>query len=424
MDDPRISYHLFVLINRLAGWRRKIFPARTKREAFYNSLIRPVGLLALAIIKKARRKHASARTLDTMPFDAMAFPNCDAIKRILIMKTDHIGDFVFALPAFAALRAAFQNAHITLLCGAWNEDMARTSDLFDAIICTNLYQQRVKDGTQVVMDEKLYQLSQMTTFDIAVDLKYEPDTRFLLGLVSARFKAGFHSPLMPDDMQLVVPLFTSGIQHMRTLLLVLAQAVIASFDASRATHHAMKHIATRQRWTPPSDHHPLIGINMGSGGTTRNWPLASFVALGQHLIDEHKAILLLFGTKSEKKDAGHMVAALGADRVLDLTGALPLTDFTGAVDTLDLYIGHDTGSTHIAASLNTPTLCLFAGVCALEKVAPTGENLIILNHEVSCMPCGLQDLSDCHHNHQCMTGITVDRVLDAVRKLLKHQMVG
>lgn len=425
MDHQQQAYRLFVLTNRIASLRRKILPAGTRREKFYRNFVRPLAASILTALLNQRFFHKSSESHQNplFQFDSGILPPLEQIKSILIIKADHIGDFVFALPAFQALSQSFPRAKITLLCGAWNRSLAEASGLFHEVICANIYEQRIQEGLASSPNDILVQLNQLPVYDIALDLKHEPDTRFLLGLVKAKFKAGFSSPLMPDNMSLVIPSFpatqTSHNVHTRTLLLILAQAVIASFSAQQTTSMLMQNLASHLESRPrPPNISFLIGINTGSGATAKNWPISSFIHFAKRIIVDHEVKFVLFGTQAEKEAASLLISEIGNDHILDYTEILSLSEFVSFVSKVDLYIGHDTGSTHIAAALNIPTICLYSGTGILERMAPTGQKLIILKNEVPCMPCGLRDIRDCHHHHECMTGITVDRVMTAIKKLL------
>ena len=59
--------------------------------------------------------------------------------RILLLKLDHIGDFVMTLDAFRLIRDTWPRADITLVCGPWNKSIAERSGLFDTVVSCNFY---------------------------------------------------------------------------------------------------------------------------------------------------------------------------------------------------------------------------------------------------------------------------------------------
>jgi ADP-heptose:LPS heptosyltransferase/glycosyltransferase involved in cell wall biosynthesis len=112
-------------------------------------------------------------------------------RRLLVMKLDHIGDFVMALPALQKLRRAFPADHITYLCGPWNSDFARAAGIADEVRNYRFFAEDASqwDG-QPVEDIATFRRVAEGTFDIAIDLRVDEDTRFLLQHIDARMKCG------------------------------------------------------------------------------------------------------------------------------------------------------------------------------------------------------------------------------------------
>ena len=114
--------------------------------------------------------------------------------KLLVLKLDHIGDFFIALPALEKLRRAFRGDHITLLCGPWISDFARAAGIADEV---RTYRFFPEDGSRWDGDpvESLDMFRQTAggPFDIAIDLRFDEDTRFLLGHVEAGLKCGIGS---------------------------------------------------------------------------------------------------------------------------------------------------------------------------------------------------------------------------------------
>ncbi len=132
-----------------------------------------------------------AELTDPVPIRVLRVAPPGPIARILVLKLDHLGDFIIGLPAMRALRTAFPAAHITLVCGPWNRDRAEQSGLFDAIACYTYFPRNARgwDGTPV---DPLSAFAEAAsgTYDLALDLRVDEDTRFLLQHVRARHRAG------------------------------------------------------------------------------------------------------------------------------------------------------------------------------------------------------------------------------------------
>ena len=104
----------------------------------------------------------------------------------------------------------------------------------------------------------------------------------------------------------------------------------------------------------------MIVIHPFSGSARKNWPLSSYEELARYL-----RYPVEWTAGPEEALAGAMRFANLADLAMWLRGAR-------------LYIGNDSGITHLAAALGVRTLALF-GPSSPETWAPRGENVMVLN---------------------------------------------
>lgn len=120
--------------------------------------------------------------------EAAAPRPCD---KILILKLDHLGDFIMGLPALERARAAFAGAEITLVVGSWNVAMAQEMGIADHILPFDVFPRNSSEEVvDVVGKTALFQAMITEDYDLAIDLRSDPDTRFLLRSVRAGIRAG------------------------------------------------------------------------------------------------------------------------------------------------------------------------------------------------------------------------------------------
>jgi ADP-heptose:LPS heptosyltransferase len=145
-----------------------------------------------------------------------------AIRRILVLKLDHRGDFLIGLPALQLLRTTFPNDHITLICSSWNADMAQRLCITDDIRTYDFFPENVQHwNSEPIENITRFREVSMGHFDIALDLRVDEDTRPLLKHVDAALLCGIgprsrHPYLniaLPDEFERreVVPVNTDSI---------------------------------------------------------------------------------------------------------------------------------------------------------------------------------------------------------------------
>ena len=74
------------------------------------------------------------------------------VRRIVVLKLDHRGDFILATAAFEAVRSAFPNAHITVVCGPWNVAEAEGGGMFDRVLGLAFFPEFVHAENRVIGD--------------------------------------------------------------------------------------------------------------------------------------------------------------------------------------------------------------------------------------------------------------------------------
>jgi lipopolysaccharide heptosyltransferase III len=125
----------------------------------------------------------------------------------------------------------------------------------------------------------------------------------------------------------------------------------------------------------PPGAHPLVGFQVASFATKsyRDWPLERFAELGEKILaDFPSARILILGGKDCRGHARRLQARLG-DRAVAAAGRFDLRGTAALMRHLDLYVGVDTGPTHLAGALNVPMVALYHCFHRARRLAPLGH---------------------------------------------------
>ncbi|MDD3179606.1 MAG: glycosyltransferase family 9 protein [Opitutaceae bacterium] len=114
-----------------------------------------------------------------------------------------------------------------------------------------------------------------------------------------------------------------------------------------------------------------IAIHPGSGSSRKNWPLERWIELCERLSQWSHVPLLIVGGEADA--AG--LAALS--RFGEVSRQLPLPALAERLARCRLFLGHDSGVSHLAAASHTPCLLLF-GPTDPVMWAPPGEHVRVL----------------------------------------------
>ena len=122
-------------------------------------------------------------------------PDPHEVRKIILLKLDHRGDFLMAGEAFKIFRNAFPTAEMTLVCGSWNIAEAEKSGWFDKIVPLDFFPEddsaRSKLSPRESLLDDFASKIDHETYDLAVDLRLFEDTREVLRKIDARVHAGF-----------------------------------------------------------------------------------------------------------------------------------------------------------------------------------------------------------------------------------------
>jgi heptosyltransferase-3 len=158
---------------------------------------------------------------------------------------------------------------------------------------------------------------------------------------------------------------------------------------------------------------PLIGFQVASFPTKsyRDWPVESFIELGRRLLAEHKgAQILIFGVRESRAAAARIAQAL-APHAQSVAGQFDLRATAALLAQLNLYVGVDTGPTHLAGALGVPMVALYHCRHRGAQLAPLGhDRLAVVEHPASDRECTTDTPMD---------RIRVEAVWEQARRLLR-----
>jgi len=153
----------------------------------------------------------------------------------------------------------------------------------------------------------------------------------------------------------------------------------------------------------------IVAIHPGSGSPLKNWPIDSFANLIFQLIKGNKWKPFLIEGPADGEIIFRIRDLMGKEtpEAIKCPDLLLLSSF---LLSSQLYLGNDSGVTHLAAALGCPTIALF-GPSHPEIWAPRGDSVRVLWKELPCSPCHLKKNIVCDKNI-CMESIGVKEVLD------------
>ncbi len=337
-----------------------------------------------------------------------------SVRSILVMKLDHIGDFITSLPAIRRLKAAFPGARLTALIAPASAAIASIEPAIDECIPFEFFFERSELGEKELTPAELDALTTRLApyrFDIAVDLRKHLDTRKLLLCSGARVLAGFDSLDNFPWLDLVLEwdgdkALQRKRSHIVDDLVNLVGAIDEACDADRRLFAELPTAMLTEEMPDDIRHlftRPVVAIHPGSGNVMRQWPEKHIPPLIDLLLEQNDvAVLLVGGRDDEEKAAAIIARAARTDRIASAAGQISLRDLPRLLAACVLFIGGNSGPKHIAAASGVPTIGIHSGVVDPGEWGPVGERAVALYRDMSCAPCFLAKPEDCPRGMACV----------------------
>jgi heptosyltransferase-2 len=310
--------------------------------------------------------------------------------RILVIRGGAIGDFILTLPAIAALRRQFPQAHLEVLGYPHIAQLAVAGGLADRvqpIEARRLAAFFARDGT---LEPDL--MDYFSEFDLVISYLYDPDEIFKTNVGRCLVKQFIVGPHRPDEADRIhaTQVYLKPLERL---------AIFAADPVPRLSFNPQNSSGRADLLVSPDARQrvPTVALHPGSGSEKKNWPETKWAGLMQQIMATTNWNLLLVGGEAEGERLQRLAGAMPSARC-SIAQGLPLAELAQRIQSGAAFVGHDSGITHLAAAVGLPCVVLWADT--LEEVwRPQGEPLVILK-EIT----GVQ-------------AISVEKVLNELRKL-------
>jgi ADP-heptose:LPS heptosyltransferase len=156
-------------------------------------------------------------------------------------------------------------------------------------------------------------------------------------------------------------------------------------------------------------------IHPGARRISRRWPPASFAQIANLLKRYYGADIILVSAPEERELLEEVGKSVDGD-VIKLSH-LSLIQLAALIKKCDLYIGNDTGTSHLAAGTGIKIVTLFGPQFPHLWAPYTDQGATVFKNMECTGPCNHIDCI--YDENRCMTAITVDEVWEKINNLVK-----
>ena len=343
--------------------------------------------------------------------------------RILIVKLGSIGDIVHTLPALAALRLAMPQAEISWVVERRSSEILRDNPLLDRLIevDTKALRRGLMSGETLRAPRQQLRRLRASAFDLALDFQGLLKSASIARLSGARrvfgySRAGLREPAsaLLLSRTVAVPRKTHVI-YKSLLLLKGALGVEVPRELSFPISTTAQHDAEATAVVENTDGQYAI-LNPGGGWPTKLWSAERFGKLADLLWTSYGISSLVTYGPGELELAEAVRQSSASRKAQPVS--LSLKGFYSLARKASVYVGGDTGPTHIAVAAGAPIVGLFGPTEWWRNGSPRPEDICVERTDIDCRV-------DCHRR-SCSKWICMDievgRVMDAIdRRLASHK---
>lgn len=337
-------------------------------------------------------------------------------KKILIVRTDRIGDVVLSLPMAEIIKKKFPDCFVSYLVKEYTSSLLDDNQFIDEVINV------IEKNNEIDFLKNLKQIKSKK-FDtcIVVNPTFRISLMMFLAGIKNRIGTGyrFYSFLFN---QKVFEHRRYGEKHeLEYNLNLLIKIGIDPIEAKRNIHLNLsvskqseeKIISLlKEKGVGPND--KILIIHPGSGGSSVDLPKEKMIDLTKRLSLLDNVSIILTGNKNETELCKELEIN---NSVINLAGLLDLSLLKALIKKSNLFISNSTGPMHIAAALGVYIIAFFPKIlsCSQNRWGPYTEKKTIFIPTIDCDNC---NRSQCEEL-DCMNSIDIGRVFDECKRVLK-----
>lgn len=332
---------------------------------------------------------------------------------MLILHQGALGDFIVALPTLGALRQNFPRARIAVMGFPRILELVEKRFYADEILSVDqkgMASFFVRGGE---LDPGLSQF--FRTFDLIVAFGKDEKGAILSNLHRVSEGRVVHLNLFPpwnEKIHMIDHLLRELRRYQFPVVVQNPKLYLTPTDQGWGKSYC------RRRGLTDEERARAILLHPGSGSKKKTWPVERFIELF-HYLQRHvgSRVFVILGPAEgpEIQKAFEEIQWDLGPRAPVLVKGLSLLGLASVMEGCRLYIGNDSGITHMAAALDIPTLAIF-GPTDPVLWSPRGRSVVVVRRKMECSPCTQERFFQCQRP-ECLQQLGMEEVLKGLKGL-------
>ncbi len=340
--------------------------------------------------------------------------------RFLLLRLSSLGDIVHALPAVAALRAAFPQARLDWVVESrWREVIELNPDVSNVLaVDTHAWRRAPLAARTWRSLAALRQTLRQACYDVAIDLQGLYKSAVLAWLSGAPKRVGFAKGCAKEPgaalfyTECVLPPANTHVIEMNLALAKAAGAREGPWQFPLPTRPEEE--AEVERWLASQHLRDFVVLSPGGGWPSKCWPVERYAAVHNILARERGWRTVLNTGPGEEALANQFLAEARVTRPVLFSQSL--RHLLALVRRARLLISGDSGPLHLAAAVGTPVVGLYGPTDPVRNGPPSPPaRAVVLHHRQTPSNTYKHDRKP----SPAMLGITVEEVVAAVNQVME-----
>lgn len=337
-------------------------------------------------------------------------------RKILVIQLGDIGDVVWSIPTFRAIKASFPAAGLFVVTRKPYGDL-----LLDDVSIEKIFQ--VSGGGIWPQIKPIWEIKK-ERFDLLFDLRGDDRGAVMSLLSGARTRCALYYPGLHLRNRAFTHLIEKPVprekkygaaeQSLRIMRkfgipeVTYAPQISVKEETKKKVERLLvaEGIATGSAW---------VSVNPFSRWSYKEWDAGKWREVISFIWREYHLPAVIVGSVEEQKRAEILISDT-ASPVINLTGRTNLRELAALLKMSKLHIGVDSAPPHIAAAVGTPNLTIYGPSDWRDWVLPDKKNQVVVT-DMPCSPC-YQKGCDGSGISKCLEDITADMVTANVRTIM------
>lgn len=171
-----------------------------------------------------------------------------------------------------------------------------------------------------------------------------------------------------------------------------------------------------EKWTGRNN---FICFGAGTKSQLNDWGNDNWTALSMSWSARHPGVGLVMVGSSDEYGYSQKAADAWKGPILNLCGSLNPRESAAVIEQSVMFVGHDSGMMHVAASVEKPCVAIFSAKNLPGEWYPKGNQHKVIYHRITCYGCRLTH--KCPNDKECIRSISVDEVKAAMNEIWSKQ---